>query len=200
MTQKVVFNPFSDSLSLKNSLVKRYFEILAELNPGKDYIHTYKVDPSCDVEENPEFDDQIVIHSLNGKFWNEDRVDRDCPALVRLVEETKGHCVFDGQAIIAELPDGVEWEIFSWDTDREEIHEKHRSWSFDPMQNQAVCFYGGERKTEQTDQVIQLISDAVDKLMYANNLLKLNTPSRTEQIMQSLVVLAEVLKEESGDE
>jgi len=51
-----------------------------------------------------------------------------------------------------------------------------------------------------TDQAIQLISDAVDKLMHANNLLKLNAPSRTEQVMQSLVELAEVLKEESGDE
>jgi hypothetical protein len=196
---KVVFNPFSDSFSLKHSVVRRYFEILAELNPGKDYIHSYQVDLSCNVEENPEFDDQIIIHFLNGKFWNEARVVRDCPALVRLVEETGGQCVDDGQAVIVEIPDDVEWEIFSWDHDREEIHEKHRSWSFNAEQNQVVCYDDRERKTEQIDEAILLIDEVTDKLKHANNLLKLNFKGgRSKKIRQSLLALAEVLKEEEA--
>ena len=65
-----------------------------------------------------------TVDFLNGEFWNESTVPRDCPALVRLVEETGGLCVRDGRAVIAELPDDVEWEILSWDGGGESFEEK----------------------------------------------------------------------------
>ena len=198
---KVVFNADSDFLPLKNSVVRRYFEILAELNPCKHYIYSYQVDTSYDVEENTPFDEQVAVtHFLNGKFWNESTVPRDCPALVRLVEETGGLCVRDGQAVIAELPDDVEWEILSWDgggESFEEVHEKHRKWVFEPKQNQVVCYDDRERKTEQIDEAILLIDEVTDKLKHANNLLKLNFKGgSSKQIRQSLLELAEAIKEE----
>ena len=195
---KVVFNADSFMVMLKNSAVKRYFEILAELNPCKHYIYSYQVDTSYDVEENTPFDEQVgVTHFLNEEFWNEARVVRDCPALVRLVEETGGLCVRDGQAVIAELPDDVEWEILSWDGGREEINEKHRKWVFEPEKNQVVCYDDRERKTEQIDEAILLIDEVTNQLMHANNLLKLNFKGgSSKQIRQSLLALAEVIKEE----
>lgn len=201
---KVVFNADSFMVMLKNSAVKRYFEILAELNPCKHYIYSYQVDTSYDVEENTPFDEQVgVTHFLNGEFWNESTVPRDCPALVRLIEETGGLCVRDGQAVIAELPDDVEWEILSWDgggESFEEVHEKHRKWVFDSEQNQVVCYDYRERKTEQIVEAISLISEVTDKLMHANNLLKLNFKGgSSKKIRQSLAKLAETLKEESND-
>ena len=198
---KVVFNADSFMVMLKNSAVKRYFEILAELNPCKHYIYSYQVDTSYDVEENTPFDEQVgVTHFLNEEFWNEARVVRDCPALVRLVEETGGLCVRDGQAVIAELPDDVEWEILSWDgggESFEEVHEKHRKWVFEPEKNQVVCYDDRERKTEQIVEAILLIDEVTNQLMHANNLLKLNFKGgSSKQIRQSLLALAEVLKEE----
>ena len=201
---KVVFNADSFMVMLKNSAVKRYFEILAELNPCKHYIYSYQVDTSYDVEENTPFDEQVgVTHFLNEEFWNEARVVRDCPALVRLVEETGGLCVRDGQAVIAELPDDVEWEILSWDgggESFEEVHEKHRKWAFDSAQKQVVCYDDRERKAEQIVEAISLIDEVTDKLKHANNLLKLNFKGGSiKKIRQSLLALAEVLKEESND-
>lgn len=155
MTKKVVFNPNSFMVTLKNSAVKRYFEILGELNPTKKYDYEFKIDTSYDVYENTPFDEQVgVTHFLNSEFWNENVIPRDCPALVRLVEETNGQCVRDGQAVIAELPDDVEWEILSWDgggESFEEVHEKHRKWVFEPEQNQVVCYGGVKRHSEQTE-------------------------------------------------
>ena len=51
---------------------------------------------------------------------------------------------------------------------------------------------------EQIDEAIRLISECINHLMHANNLLKLNASSRTEKIKQSLAKLAETLKEEEA--
>ena len=154
---KIAFNPYSDFLMLKPSLYERYFEILAELNPTKKYLYSFEVDTSWDVEENTPFDEQVgVTHFLNGEFWNESTVPRDCPALVRLVEETGGLCVRDGQAVIVEIPDGVEWEILSiggYDGCSESVHEKHRSWSFDSKQNQVFCYDNRASKNDDQNKI-----------------------------------------------
>ena len=196
---KIVINKEHDSFLIKNSVVRRYFEILAELNPTKKYDYEVKNDGSTSfVIDN--LDDYYwgeVTHLLNGEFWWGGEIPRDCPALVRLVEETDGECVRNGQAVIAELPDDVEWEVLSWDGGREEIHEKHRKWVFEPKQNQVVCYDHRERKTEQIDEAILLIDEVTNQLMHANNLLKLNFKGgSSKQIRQSLLALAEVIKEE----
>lgn len=198
---KVVFNPYSDFLLLKNSAVKRYFEILAELNPTKKYLYSFEVDTSWDVEENTPFDDKVgVTHFVNGDDFNPISVPRDCPALIQLVEETDGRCVDYGQAVIAELPDDVEWEILSWDgggESFEEVHEKHRKWAFDSAQKQVVCYDDRERKAEQIVEAISLIDGVTNQLKHANNLLKLNFKGGSiKKIRQSLLALAEVIKEE----
>ena len=183
-------------VTLENSAVKRYFEILAELNPTKKYDYELKINNRCCIIDCCEWYD--VTHLLNGESWWDGEIQRDCPALVRLVEETNGQCVRYGPAVIAELPDDVEWEILSWDgggESFEEVHEKHRKWVFEPKQNQVVYYDGVKRHTEQTDESIRLIDKAISLLMHANNLLKLNTPSRN--IMQSLAELAEALKEDT---
>lgn len=163
---KIVINIEYDSVWIENSVVRRYFEILAELNPTKKYDYELKADLSPSIIN--DLDDYYwgeVTHLLNGEFWWGGEIPRDCPALVRLVEETGGKCVRSGQAVIAEIPDDVEWEIISWDNSREEVHEKHRSWAYDEVEKKVVCY----------DE---------------------NAPSRDEQMTQSLTELAEVLKEE----
>lgn len=178
---KIVINIEYDYLSLTNPAMERYIELSQR--------------PIQIVDE----DDGYRQYTLNDEPFHRRDIERTDPALIQLVEETNGKCCNLGELRVVEIPDDVEWEIFSWDNGREEIHEKHRSWSFNAEQNQVVCYDDRERKIEQIDIAIQLIGDAINNLMSANNLLKLNTPSRTEQMMQSLAELAETLKEESND-
>jgi len=131
---KVVYNRHKRNLMLSPTWYKRYFEILAELNPTEKY--EYKVEIRSDYLNYPLdwYDVGEVTHYLNGEFWWDGEIPCDHPALVRLVEETGGQCVRDGKAVIAELPDGVEWELLVvqnveyFEGCRESIHEVHRSW------------------------------------------------------------------------
>lgn len=66
--------------------------------------------------------------SLNENYFSSYRIKRDDPMLIQVVEElgeeANGACA---DLEIAEIPDGIEYEISEYDG-LESIHEAHRSW------------------------------------------------------------------------
>ena len=146
---KIVINIEYDYLCLTKTAMERYIELSQR--------------PIQIVDE----DDEYRQYTLNDEPFHRRDIERTDPALIQLVEETNGKCCNLGELRVVEIPDDVEWEIFSWDNSREEIHEKHRSWAYDEVEKKVVCY----------DE---------------------NAPSRTEQMMQSLTELAEVLEEEEA--
>jgi len=115
-----------------------YFDIFSRLKPEKtfNYHHT-KVDDE-------------YVHYLNGNIVNNNDLsellllNRECPALIELVEKTCGKCVqprymssYDTNEtylVIVEIPDDVNYTIRNFDTGQEmkseRVVEIHRECSY----------------------------------------------------------------------
>lgn len=129
---KVVINACFGGFSLSVAGVKRYAEIKGlVIFPYRDAIS---------MKHSASINDDICVHwsteptpdgskKHNGKYWSDDNIARDDPALVQVVEEmgvkADGRCA---KLRVVEIPDDVEWEIDEYDGS-ESIDEKHRSWS-----------------------------------------------------------------------
>jgi len=138
--KKVVFNPcevLDGYYIFQPFAYQMYFDIFSQLNPEKtfNYHHT-------------KVDDEYVYY-LNGNIVDSNDLsellllNRECPALIELVEKTRGKCVQprymstfdtnDTYLVIAEIPD-VNYTIKSFDTGQEmkseRIVEIHREWSY----------------------------------------------------------------------
>jgi len=137
--KRIVFNP-CDALdgyyTFQPFAYQMYFDILSQLKESAFNYHFTKVDDVC-------------VHYLNGNIIDDNDLsellllNRECPALIELVEKTCGKCVQpryisrcdanDTYLVIAEIPD-VNYTIRSFDTGQEmkseRIVEIHREWGY----------------------------------------------------------------------
>jgi hypothetical protein len=141
---KIVINIEYDYLCLTNPAMERYIELSQR--------------PIQIVDE----DDGYRQHMLNDEPFHSLDIERTDPALIQLVEETNGKCCNLGELRVVEIPDDVEWEIFSWDNSREEVHEKHRSWAYDEVEKKVVCY--DENAPSRDEQMMQSLTELAEVL------------------------------------
>jgi hypothetical protein len=159
-TKKVVINGLDNRFHLTNKAIIRYFEILAEQNPDLPIKHSYNFYENLeDLENKVKLGDNtskyqpndinkmlLVTHFFNGKEWHSCHVNRECPALVRLVEETKGNCVEEGLAFIIEVPQDLIYDIDeTYRGDAECIYERHRIYYYNKFTERQFNFASNSR-------------------------------------------------------
>lgn len=137
--KKIVINKCYGGFRLSYDAIMRYSqlkgqEITAYVNSVSDTADTFQ-------RYNKDTDQHYFIHyaninkdtltgeELNEYYFSDRDIERDDPALVRLVQEmgekANGQCA---NLRIVEIPDKVTWEIDEYDG-IESVEEKHRSWS-----------------------------------------------------------------------
>lgn len=128
---KIIISPESGSFSLKREILEALFTQFPDLFQDAFPVEELRL-PGQSDEEVREWHDSAVLQGSNLYFIKDrDAALRTHPYLLQLLEKEGSDAVagrFCSALKIVEVPDNVEWYLYTHDDGTEAIHERHRVW------------------------------------------------------------------------